>query len=323
MTRPGTILKVGVVGVGHLGRHHARLYAGMAGVQLVGVHDLEKARTQAVAAQTGSRPFSRLEDLAREVDAVSVAVPTVAHVQVAEAFLDHGIACLVEKPLAPDLPSGRNLVSRAQESGTLLMVGQTERFNPAMVAARRQVKHPGFIEAQRLGSFSSRSLDVDVVLDLMIHDIDAILDLVGERPIAVDAVGVAALTDKIDLANARLRFPSGCAANLTASRMSLGQVRKIRIFQPDAYITVDCSSREVLKYSLVKGEGPRPEIRGESVAVSQGEPLALELGEFVAAVKEKRPPRCAGEEGLAALEIALQIRAQMSRVQAKSAAGEA
>ena len=213
-------------------------------------------------------------------------------------------------------------IDAAAAAGALLMAGHTERFNPAMQAARPHVHRPGFIEAQRMGSFTDRSTDVDVVLDLMIHDIDAVLDLVGERPVGVDAVGVAALTDKVDLANARLRFPSGCAANLTASRMSLGKVRKLRLFQPDAYITIDTAAGEALRYSLLRREGARPEIRGEALPVAEGEPLALELKEFVAAVSEKRPPLCTGEDGLAALEIAIAIRETMSRVEAKPADGD-
>ncbi len=314
-------LRVGVVGVGHLGRHHARIYAGMRGVRLAGVVDTDAGRAREVAGQYGTTCFASAEDLAQRVDAVSVAVPTVAHREVASVFLSRGISCLVEKPLAADVASARTLVEEAAGRGARLMVGHTERFNPAVVAARPHVRQPGFIEAQRLGSFADRSTDVDVVLDLMIHDIDAVLDLVGERPVSVDAVGVAALTDKIDLANARLRFPSGCAANLTASRMSLGKVRKLRLFQPDAYITIDTAAREALKYSLVRGQGTRPEIRGESLAVADREPLAAELAEFVAAVREGRAPTCSGVEGLAALEIAIQIRESMSRVQARPVPG--
>ncbi|MFQ5670403.1 MAG: Gfo/Idh/MocA family protein [Acidobacteriota bacterium] len=310
-------LRVGVAGVGHLGCHHARLYAGMSGVTLTGVYDIRQDRARDVASLCGTTVLESLEALADRVDAVSVAVPTVSHREVAEVFLSRGLPCLVEKPLAADLASARALVALAAEKNTTLMVGHSERFNPAMVAAREQVHQPGFVEAQRLGGFSARSLDVDVVLDLMIHDIDAVLDLVGEKPVSVDAVGVAALTEKVDLANARLRFPSGCAANLTASRMSLGKVRKIRIFQPDAYITVDCAARESIRYSLVRGGGPRPEIRGETLALSEGEPLGLELAEFIAALREGRTPRSSGGEGLNALEIALRIRDEMNRVEGK------
>jgi predicted dehydrogenase len=316
------VIRAGVVGVGHLGQHHARLYAGLDGVRLEGVFDLDAERGREVAGRLGATAFEDLDPLLDRVDVISVAVPTVAHEAVAAAALARGIHCLVEKPLAPDRKSGRSLVRAAEEGGIVLMVGHTERFNPAVTAARPHVVNPGFIEAERLGGFPDRSTDVDVVLDLMIHDIDAVLDLVGERPCSVDAVGVAALTDKIDLANARLRFPSGCAANLTASRMSLGTSRKIRVFQPDAYISIDCATRETLKYSLIKGAGPRPEIHGETLTVAEGEPLAAELEEFVAAVREKRPPRSSGAEGLAALEIALEIRQHMSQVQARSSPRE-
>jgi predicted dehydrogenase len=201
------------------------------------------------------------------------------------------------------------------------MTGHSERFNPALTAARPFVRRPGFIEAQRLASFSPRSLDIDVVLDLMIHDIDAILDLVGEAPTDVDAVGVAALTENLDLANARLRFPSGCAANLTASRMSLGRVRKLRIFQPDAYISIDSGTREVLRYSLARGSDGRPDIRAEEVQVPEGEPLALELTEFMAAVREGRVPRSSGEEGMVTLRTALMVRDRMTRVRAEPGTG--
>jgi predicted dehydrogenase len=306
-------LAVGVIGVGHLGQHHARIYAGLPNVRLVGVVDLDAERARDVAARTGTEAVATCGELLERVEAVSIAVPTVQHRAVAVPFLARGIACLVEKPLAEDLASGRALTEAAARSGAALMTGHTERFNPAFVAARARVRRPGFIEAQRLGTFVERSLDVDVILDLMIHDIDAVLDLTGERPVSVDAVGVAALTDKIDIANARLRFPSGCAANLTASRMSLGKVRKLRVFQPDAYVTVDLASREALVYSLVRTAGRRPEVRGESLAVPEIEPLAAELAEFVAAVRERRRPGCSGEEGLAALEVALAVRDQIGR----------
>jgi predicted dehydrogenase len=311
-----TPLRVGVVGVGHLGRHHARLYAADPQVTLVGVVDQDEKRAGEIAAASHCPAYTDAAVLLDQVDAISVAVPTIAHTQVALPFLAKGIACLVEKPLAATVAEARQLVDAAAASGALLMTGHTERFSPAMQAARPHVHRPGFIEAQRMGSFTDRSTDVDVVLDLMIHDIDAVLDLVGEKPVAVDAVGVSALTDKVDLANARLRFPSGCAANLTASRMSLGKVRKLRLFQADAYITIDTGSGEALRYSLLRREGARPEIRGEALPVAEGEPLAAELEEFVAAVNEKRPPLCTGEDGLAALEIAIAIRETMSSVEA-------
>lgn len=314
-------LRVGVIGVGHLGQHHARLYAAMDGVRLVGVVDRAAERAREIAGRHGCAVFPDVEAILGEVDALSVAVPTVDHLEVAGPALEREIACLVEKPLAADVPSARRLVELAARRGTILMAGHTERFNPALTAARPHVKRPGFIESQRLASFTPRSLDVDVVLDVMIHDIDAVLDLVGERPVSVDAVGVSALTKKIDLANARLRFPGGCAANLTASRMSLGKVRKLRIFQPDAYISIDCAAREAIKYSLVPGGGPRPEIRGEMLAVADAEPLGLEIAEFVDAVRSGRPPRCSGEEGLAALETAVQVVEMMSRVDAETAGG--
>lgn len=312
------LLRVGVIGVGHLGQHHARLYAAMEGVRLVGIVDVSPERAREIAGRHDCAIFSTVEAILGEVDALSVAVPTVHHLRVAAPALERGIACLVEKPLAADVASGRRLVELAASRGAVLMAGHTERFNPALVAARPHVNRPGFIEAQRLASFTPRSLDVDVVLDVMIHDIDAVLDLVGERPIAVDAVGVRALTEKVDLANARLRFPGGCAANLTASRMSLGKVRKLRIFQPDAYISINYDTREALKYSLTRGEG-RPEIRGEALVVEDAEPLGCELAEFVEAVRSGRTPRSSGAEGLAALETAVQVVDMMNRVDAETA----
>ena len=288
-------------------------------VRLVGVVDRAEGRAREIAGRCGCATFPTLEAILGEVDALSVAVPTVHHLEVAAPALERGLACLVEKPLAADALSARRMVELAAGAGAILMTGHTERFNPALLAARPHVRRPGFIESQRLASFTPRSLDVDVVLDVMIHDIDTVLDLVGERPVSVDAVGVSALTDKVDLANARLRFPSGCAANLTASRMSLGKVRKLRIFQSDAYISVDSAAREALKYSLAHRQGPRPEIRGETLAVSDAEPLGLELAEFVSAVLDRRTPRSSGEEGLAALETALQVASNMSRVEAEPA----
>ncbi|MFQ5719048.1 MAG: Gfo/Idh/MocA family oxidoreductase, partial [Acidobacteriota bacterium] len=309
-------LRVGVVGVGHLGQHHARLYAALPAAHLVGIVDRDRDRATEIAARHDCRVFASVDALLGEVDAVSVAVPTAAHLAVAGPALENGLACLVEKPLAPDVAAARRLVDLAARHASTLMVGHTERFNPALAAARPHVKRPGFIEAQRLASFTPRSLDVDVVLDVMIHDIDAVLDLVGERPVSVDAVGVSALTDKVDLANARLRFPGGCAANLTASRMSLGRVRKLRIFQPDAYINIDCAAREAMRYSLLPGSGDRPEIRGKMLGVVDAEPLALELAEFIDATRQRRTPRCSGEEGLAALATAVEVVEQMNRVDA-------
>jgi predicted dehydrogenase len=302
-------LRVGVVGVGHLGRHHARLLATMPGVALVGVVDQSEARAREIAAAANTTAFTDPRALDGAVDAVTVAVPTESHLDVALGFIDRGVHVLVEKPLARTVEEADRLVSAAVARGATLAVGHTERFNPAVAAARTLLHRPRFIEAHRLGTFPERSLDIDVVFDLMIHDIDIVLSIVGEPAVSVEAVGVPVLTPRIDIANVRLRFAGGCIANLTASRISRDRVRKIRIFQPKAYLSVDYAAQEVEHWTLGPPEAgsPRPSILGGKVEVSKDEPLRRELEDFVTAVRERRPPEVGGEAGREALRLAAVI----------------
>jgi predicted dehydrogenase len=300
-------LRVAVVGVGHLGQHHARLYAARRDVDLLGVVDADPGRAAQVAARHGTRALPDLRALPGEVDAVSVAVPTRDHHAVALELLRAGVHVLVEKPIAVTLEEADDLIDAARSAGCVLHVGHTERFNPALTAARPIVRRPRFLECQRLGTFAPRSLDVDVVLDLMIHDLDVVLSLVASEVVAIDAVGVNALTDKIDIANARIRFADGAAANLTASRISMGKTRKLRIFQPESYLSVDYAVRQV-QYFFLKRDGPAaPEIVGRDLAVEEGEPLALEIDAFVTAAAGGADRGASGAEGRRALDAARRV----------------
>ena len=304
-------LRVAVVGVGHLGRHHARILAALTGVELVAVVDTNRARADEVAAAHGTRALYDARDLAGLVDAVTIAVPTERHAAVAVPLLDAGIPALVEKPLARTLDEADAMIAAAAKGGVPLAVGHTERFNPAVDAARALLHDPRFIEVHRLGTFPERSLDIDVVFDLMIHDLDLVLSIVNAEVESIDAVGVPVLTGRVDIANARLRFANGCIVNLTASRISRDRVRKIRFFQPSAYLSIDYAAQKVEQYRLVKGSGPMPTIEGGDLAVVNEEPLKRELADFVDAVTSKRPPRVDGAQGRRALALAQQITAKM------------
>jgi predicted dehydrogenase len=241
------------------------------------------------------------------VDGVSIATPTASHVEVALPFIEAGIAVLIEKPLASSLGEADRLLAASAARGSLLAAGHTERFNPAVTAARPLVSSPRFVEVHRLGTFPDRSLDIDVIFDLMIHDLDVLLSVVGSEVAAVEAVGVNVLTPKVDIANARLRFESGCIANLTASRISRDRVRKARFFQHDAYISIDYAAQELEVYRLAPSNGGRPVIQGGRIDIVNEEPLQLELADFVAAIRERRPPAVTGTDGRAALALATRI----------------
>jgi len=300
-------LRLAVVGVGHLGQHHARILAAMPDVELVGVADIKADRARDVAATYETTPYTDAAALVGRVDGVCIATPTISHVDVALPFVEAGAAVLVEKPLAASLTEADRLVAAAAARGTVLATGQTERFNPAVAAALPLVSHPRFIEVHRLGTFPERSLDIDVIFDLMIHDLDVLLATVGSEVAAVEAVGVNVLTPRVDIANARLRFASGCIANITASRISRDRVRKARFFQHDAYISIDYAAQEVEMYRLVASNGGRPEIQGGRVDVVADEPLRRELVDFVSAMRERRPPAVTGADGRAALALATRV----------------
>ena len=304
-------VRVGVVGVGALGQHHARVYANLPGATLAGIHDVDPTRAAVVAARHGVPAFSDLRELTAAVDAISVAVPTVDHHRVARALLEAGKDVLVEKPMTARLEDAEDLIDLASAKGAILQVGHIERFNPAVEALRKAALQPRFIEVHRLSPFSARSLDVDVVLDLMIHDLDIVLCLDGSGAVQVDAVGVPVLTPKVDIANVRLRFSSGLIANLTASRVSAERVRKFRVFSPKTYISVDFAARSAQVYRLVQGESG-PEIAAERTAAPDEEPLQRQLASFVAAVGARTTPAVTGADGLRALSLAHTILARMT-----------
>lgn len=307
-------MRAAVIGVGHLGRHHARILAAMDGVELVGVVDTNVQRAREIAEANGTVAVEDVAALVGAVDAVVVATPTASHAAVATPFLEAGVAVLVEKPLARTVEEADALIALAASRGTTLAVGHTERFNPAFTAARSRLTAPRFIEGHRLGTFPDRSLDIDVVFDLMIHDIDLVLATVGSPVAAIDAVGVPVLTPRFDIANVRLRFENGCITNLTASRISRDRTRKIRFFQPEAYVAIDFAAQELEVWRLVRPPAGMPSIEGGAVAVERAEPLARELEDFIGAVRDRRAPEVTGQDGRAALALAQQITEQMTSV---------
>ncbi len=300
-------LRMGVVGVGYLGRHHARILAGLPDVNLVAVVDTNGARAEAVAAETQSRPETDFTALLPAVDAVTLAVPTEAHERVALPFLRRGVPVLVEKPIAASITEADTMIGTATESGATLAVGHTERYNPAVTTALPLVTAPRFIEVHRLATFQPRSLDINVIFDVMIHDLDVVLAMVKSAPEAVEAVGVPVLSDRVDIANARIRFENGCIANLTASRISRERVRRIRFFQPDAYISIDCAARQVEAWRVTRQPGSEPSLEGGPLEVPDAEPLERELTDFVRAVQTGRRPGVDGHDGRRALALAQRI----------------
>lgn len=306
-------IAVGVVGVGHLGRHHARLYAAMPGARLVAVADSDLDRARAIAAEYGCAAYGSASDLVGKVEAASIATPTLAHRAAAETLLAGGLDVLIEKPIAGSVADADAILAAASRADRLVMVGHTERFNPAMAALSRAVDAPRFVEIHRLAAFTARSTDVDVVLDLMIHDLDLLLWFDGTEPQTVDAVGVAALTDKIDIANARIRFASGCVANVTASRISAEPLRRIRVFQSRTYLGCDTGEQKVERFRLAIGSDKKPVIQHERLPVASGEPLANELEAFVSSVRLRTPPPVDGAAGRRALELAIRVREAIER----------
>jgi predicted dehydrogenase len=306
-------LRIGVIGVGHLGQHHARLLSSMNDVQLAGIVDINQSRAREVAERHGARVFATAGELRGHVDAVTIATPTVTHVDIAMPFVDAGVAVLVEKPLAAGLDEADRLLDAAARSGAIVATGHTERFNPAVAAALPLIKGPRFVEIHRLGTFPERSLDIDVIFDLMIHDIDLLLTVAGAEVESIDAVGVNVLTPRVDIANARIRFTSGCIANVTASRISRDRVRKARFFSNDAYVSIDYAAQEVEVYRLMRENGGRPAIQGGRLEVTNDEPLRRELVDFADAVRSKRQPGVSGHDGRAALALATRVAELIAR----------
>jgi len=296
-------LRAGVIGVGHLGQHHARHYASLPGAVLVGVFDVEPSRAKLIADRHGVQAWTRLRDLLDHVDIVSVAAPTSAHFAAVKACLEAGKHVLVEKPIAVTTTEARELVELAARHRCLLQVGHSERFNPIMQRMRPHIDRPAFIECHRLSAFGERGTDVDVVLDLMIHDLDLVLSFNPGPVEEVRAAGVPVLSSNIDIANARIAFASGCVANLTASRVSTNKMRRLRVFQRDRYVSIDFQTRQAVVSRRVQG-GPRPMIDVEPFHAGDEEPLRLELESFLQAVTAGSRPVVSGEDGEAALTLA-------------------
>lgn len=296
-------IRVAVIGAGVFGRHHLRVLSQCLGVELAGVVDIDLEKAAAVAAEYSCRSYPSLEALDGQADAAIVAAPTSEHATIGCALLERGIDVLVEKPIARDLASARLLVEIAARHGRILQVGHLERFNPAVTALKQIIRLPLFFEVHRLSLFSPRSLDVDVVLDLMIHDLDIVLDFAGMLPEEIRAAGISILSDKVDIANVRLAFPGGCIANLTASRVSTERVRKLRVFQPHQYISLDYQKQEAAIFTV----SGKQQIGFQPLTVVKEEPLRVEVEAFLKAVRTRTRPFVSGEDGLRALGVALAI----------------
>jgi len=297
---------VAVIGVGEHGSRHARQFKEVSEAELVGLYDLNAERCRQVAAEQGVRAFGSLEEALNSVRAVSVVIPTTDHAEVALEAFDRGVDVLLEKPITRTLEEADCLVQRAEAQGRILQVGHVERFNPGVVAAKMMTRTPLFFEIHRLGVFSPRSLDVDVVFDLMIHDLDLILWMVDAEVSDVRAVGLPVLSHKVDIANARVEFSNGTVANLTASRASTEKVRKFRYFQPHEYISIDFSRRDALVISVDRSDS-EPQMKFSKLDAKPVEPLWAELQAFVECVRTRRAPLVGGREGRNALALAERV----------------
>ena len=335
-------LRAAVVGTGHLGQHHARIYSSMEDVDLIGVVDLEEKRGRQVARKCKTKWHETYDKILGELDIASIAVPTKYHFDIAKEFIDAGVAVLIEKPMTATLAHAQQLVELAAAKGVPVQVGHVERFNPSFVEIRKILDRPGYIEADRISPFSFRSTDISVVLDLMIHDIDIILHLTQSKVERVDATGVSVLGKNEDVANARLHFENGCVANLTASRVSMKSERKIRIFQEDAYVSLDFKDRNARIYRKTEKmkeaeldltkidprtlEDPLKFVFGnyikvKKVKMGKEEPLAEELASFVKAVQTNTPTEVTAEDGLRAIEVAHRIQEAIAESQRKLGVG--
>ncbi len=306
------MLRVGVVGVGTWGRQHARIYSSLENVILEAIADIDEQTGHEIAQKHHSRYFKDYRGLVGHVDAVSIVVPTIDHYSIGRYFLENNVHVLIEKPITTTIAEAEALISRAKEKGMVLQVGHLERFNPAIVALEAILGEPKFFEVHRLGVFAARSLDIDVVLDLMIHDLDILLSLVPSKVVKINSVGIPILTSKIDIANTRLEFENGCVANVTASRVSSEKIRKLRFFQPNSYISVDYDKQTVASYGLIPSNGALgKEIVSHNMVIERYEPLKAELESFIECAEKKTTPKCTGEDGKRALEVALTVLSQM------------
>ncbi|MFQ5900861.1 MAG: Gfo/Idh/MocA family oxidoreductase [Thermodesulfobacteriota bacterium] len=301
-------IKIGVVGVGYLGEFHALKYTELPQAELIGVVDTDKDRADTIAAKCNTGAYYDHSELFNCVDAVSIAVPTKCHYVVAMDFLSRGIDVLLEKPVTETLEQVDELIEVAEKKGAVLQVGHLERFNAAVVALEGAIDRPIFIESHRLAPFKERSTDIDVILDLMIHDIDVILSLVGSEVERVESVGVPVISGRVDIANARIRFKNGCIADVTASRISQKEMRKIRVFQPNAYISIDYAHQKIAISKRIKEEGmDKPEISIEEIAIVKRDTLKAEMNAFIQSVILRETPVVTGHDGRRALKVALNI----------------
>ena len=301
-------VRVGVVGVGHIGREHARIYSRLPGVELVGLCDIDAQVAQKLAQKHGVKSFPTVQAMAQEIDAATISTPTNTHHEIAGHLLGLGKHVLIEKPIADSTEQAKELVDLATAKGLILQVGHIERFNPALSALEEKLTKPRFIEAHRLSTYPGRSTDIGVVLDLMIHDIEVILHLVRSPILSIDSVGTAVLSKGEDIANTRIRFENGCVANLTASRISFEKMRKIRVFQDDAYLSLDYFDQSGEIYRKIDSR-----ITKEKIKVEKDEPLKLELAAFVDCVQSRQAPRVGGAQASKALEIAMRITEQIAQ----------
>jgi predicted dehydrogenase len=302
-------LKTAVIGVGHLGRAHARVLASLETAELVAVCDTNEAPGRAIAEEYNTRFVSDYRELLGQIEAASVATPTVNHHEITCALLDAGIHVLVEKPIARTVAEADEMIALAAANSLVLQVGHIERFNPAFTALQKQLTRPVFFEAHRMGIFTPRSLDIDVVMDLMVHELDIIASLVNSEVVKLEAVGIPILTPKIDLANARLEFANGCTANITASRVAGERLRKLRVFQPHEYYSLDYADQQVAMCRLVppREPGKLPEIVAQPLEVTKREPLLAEIEAFVSAVLTNGAPLVSGADGRRALALAEEV----------------
>ncbi len=302
-------VRTAVIGVGYLGRFHAQKYASLPAAELVAVVDSSAGNREQVAAEAGCRAVADYRDILGEVDAVSIATPTPLHYPIAKHCLERGVHVLVEKPITTTLEEARCLVDTAARAGRVLQVGHLERFNAAILALEGTLRTPRFVESHRLAPFKERGTDVNVVLDLMIHDIDLIQSLVGAPIASIDAVGASVFSAGLDIANARIRYANGCVANTTASRVSMKMERKLRVFQDDAYISIDLQQKvlTIVRKPPAGADVPKGQVLIEERTYDQGDALKFEIEAFLRSIREGVPPVVTGEDGLRALETAMQI----------------
>ena len=306
------MLKTAVIGVGYLGRFHAQKYAALAESELIGVVDVDPEQGQKVADELGVPFHTDFHEILEQVDAVSIVVPTVHHYETAKAFMENGVHVLLEKPFAATIEEAEYLEQLSRENNLCLQIGHLERFNPVFTEFQQLIDQPKFIENIRIAPFPKRGTDVDVILDLMIHDIDLVLAVVGEYPDSVEGTGVNIITSTADLANARLHFPSGCIADLTASRVSDKAKRKMRIFQSGLYLSLDYGTGQARKLQVDPGSFPEPEtLRPETFQLEKGDALLAEIESFISAVREGKTPKVTGQDGLNAMRVAWQIKDQL------------